>query len=112
MVEMLMYLAQNSRPDIAYAAHRCAQFTHALRKSHVIGTKIILRYPQGTKDKGLITNPSTKIQVDCYIDADFVDVWKVEKIKVHYVLNHALIIALCSWDVLSPGSVRFKIKYH
>ena len=42
IVGMLMYLAQNSRPDIAYAVHQCARFTHAPRKSHVVGIKIII----------------------------------------------------------------------
>ena len=78
IVGMLMYLAQNSRPDIAYAVHQCARFTHAPRKSHVVGIKKILRYLQGTKDKGLILNPSNKLQVDCYVDADFAGLWNVE----------------------------------
>ena len=64
VVGMLMHLAQNSRPDISYDAHQCARFTHAPIKSHGIGIKIILRYLQGTKNKGLIPNPSTKLQVD------------------------------------------------
>ena len=78
IVGMLMYLAQNSRPDIAYAVHQCARFTHAPRKSHVAGIKRILRYLQGTKDKGLILNPTTKFQVDCFVDADFARLWNVE----------------------------------
>ena len=79
IVGMLMYLAQNSRPDIAHAVHQCARFTHAPRKSHVVGIKKNLRYLQGTKDKGLILNPSNKLQVDCYVDADFAGLWNVEQ---------------------------------
>ena len=74
-----MYLAQNSRPDIAYAVHQCARFTHAPRKSHVVGIKRILRYLQGTKNKGLILNPSETLQVDCYVDAVFAGLWNVEQ---------------------------------
>ena len=33
--------------------------------------KIIFRYLQGTKDNGLVFNPSKKLVVDCYADADF-----------------------------------------
>jgi hypothetical protein len=34
VVGMLMYLASNSRPDIAYAVHSCARFTHCLKRVH------------------------------------------------------------------------------
>ena len=28
VVGMLLYLVENSQPEIAYAVHQCAQFTH------------------------------------------------------------------------------------
>ena len=31
---MLLYLVANSRPEIAYAAHQCARFTHNPKASH------------------------------------------------------------------------------
>jgi hypothetical protein len=34
VVGMLMYLSSNSRPDIQFAVHQCARFTHSPRKSH------------------------------------------------------------------------------
>ena len=74
-----MYLAQSSRSDIAYAVHQCTRFTHAPKKSHVAGVKRILRYLQGTKGKGLILNPTTNHQVDCYVDADFAGLWHVKQ---------------------------------
>ena len=37
--------------------------------------KRICRYPQGTKDNGLVFNPSKKLVVDCYDDADFAGLW-------------------------------------
>ena len=74
-----MYLAQNSRPDIAYDVHQCTRFTHAPRKSHVIGINGILHYLRGSKHKGLVLSPSDKLQVDCYVDADFAGLWNVEQ---------------------------------
>ena len=68
---MLMYLAQNSRPDLAYVVHQCVRFTQASRESHVAGIKRVVRYLQGTKDKGLILNPTTNLQVNCNVYADF-----------------------------------------
>ena len=37
--------------------------------------KRICRYLQGTKDNGLVFNPSKKLVVDCYADADFARLW-------------------------------------
>ena len=34
VVGMLLYLASNSRPDIAFAVHQCAHFTHSPKASH------------------------------------------------------------------------------
>ena len=36
---------------------------------------------QGTKDNGLVFNPSKKLVVDCYADADFVGLWGHEDPK-------------------------------
>ena len=40
--------------------------------------KRICRYLQGTKDNGIVFNPSKKLGVDCYADADFAGLWKHE----------------------------------
>ena len=37
--------------------------------------KRICWYLQGTKDNGLVFNPSNKVVVDCYDDADFAGLW-------------------------------------
>jgi len=42
IVGMLMFLACNSRPDIAYALNQCARFTHCPRQSYAIAVKRIL----------------------------------------------------------------------
>ena len=78
IVGMLMYLASNSRPDIAYAVHQCARFTHCPRKSHAVGVKRILRYLKGTSTKGLFMKPMQSLNVNCYVDADFAGLWKSE----------------------------------
>ena len=78
VVGMLMYLATNSRPDIAYAVNQCARFTHCPRQSHGLAVKRIIRYLQGTKSKGMRINPKGPPRVDCYVDADFAGLWKSE----------------------------------
>jgi hypothetical protein len=43
IVGMLMYLAANTRPYIAYAVHQAARYTHDPRASHAVAIKRILR---------------------------------------------------------------------
>ena len=43
--------------------------------------KRICRYLQGTKYSGLVFNPSKKLVVDCYADADFAGLWGHEDLQ-------------------------------
>ena len=58
VIEMMLYLASNTRPYISFAVHQCARFTHNTKISHEAVVKRICRYLQGTKDNGLVFNPS------------------------------------------------------
>ena len=78
VIGMLMYLASNTRPDIAYAVHQAARFTHNPRHSHALGIKRILRYLKKTRTEGLIMQPTSDLKVDCYVDADFAGLFSVE----------------------------------
>ena len=40
--------------------------------------KRICKYLKGTKDNGLVFNPSKELVVDCYTDADFAGLWRHE----------------------------------
>ena len=53
-----MYLSSNSRPDIQYSVHQCACFTHFPKKTHEEAILRVCQYLQGTKDKGLLFNPT------------------------------------------------------
>ena len=50
---MMLYLAGNTRPDIAFAVHQAARHTHNPRAVHEEALIKIARYLQGSKDKGL-----------------------------------------------------------
>ena len=67
-----MCLASNTRPDISFAVHQCARFTHNIKESHETAVKKICRYLQDTKKDGLVFNPYKNLVVGCYDDADFV----------------------------------------
>ena len=58
VIRMMLYLASNTRPDISFAVHQCARFTHNTKVSHETAVKRICRYLQVTKDNGLVFNPS------------------------------------------------------
>jgi hypothetical protein len=77
-IGMLMYLASNSRPDIAFAVHQCARFTHSPKASHGDAIKRICRYLKGTLTKGLIIRPSSDLKLDVYVDSDFAGLWRRE----------------------------------
>ncbi len=79
VIGMLMYLAGNTRPDIAYAVHQAARFTHGTRNSHAAGVKRFLQYLQKTRTEGLWIRPQEHLQVDCYVDADFGGLFFVEE---------------------------------
>ena len=78
IIGMLLYLAQNSRPDIAFAVHQCARFTHSPKNSHAVPVKRILCYLNSTKDKGMNLQPTKNLVINCYVDADFAGLWKAE----------------------------------
>ena len=97
VVGMMMYLASNSRPEISFAVHQCARFTHNTKHSHEKALLHICKYLQGTKDNGLILRPKNILQVDCYADANFAGLYSVEepqdsisvKSRTGYVLTFA-----------------------
>lgn len=69
---MLLYLAGNNRPDIAFAIHQCPRFSHAPKQSHELGLKHIVRYLRGAHEKGLVMTPDkTNLKVGIFADADF-----------------------------------------
>jgi hypothetical protein len=79
IVGMMLYLSSNSRPDIQFAVHQCARFTHNPKRSHGDAILRICRYLQGTKDKGLRFKPTCDLKLDCYCcDADFAGLYNVE----------------------------------
>ncbi|XP_013623839.1 PREDICTED: uncharacterized mitochondrial protein AtMg00810-like [Brassica oleracea var. oleracea] len=60
-----------TRPDIAYAVQQICLFMHDPRDLHLQALRRILRYVQGTKDKGLQLLKKQKLQLTAYSDADW-----------------------------------------
>ena len=53
---------------ISFAVHKCARFTHNTKVSHETAVKRICRYLQGTKENGLVFNPSKTLVVGARYD--------------------------------------------
>ena len=70
-VGSLMWLANSTRPDIAYAVHRAARFVSKPNQDNVNSLKRILRYLQGSSDVGIIFKKSGYFKIIGYADADF-----------------------------------------
>ena len=68
------FLEKSTRCDLSYAVHRCARFSTCPKQSHAEAVRHIGRYLIGTKDKGIILDPSGD-SFDCYVDSDFCGNW-------------------------------------
>jgi len=77
-VGMLLYVSSNTRPDIQFAVHQVARFSHSPRKSHGQALKRIVRYLLETRTRGLLFTPDLSSGLDCYVDADFAGMYGYE----------------------------------
>ncbi|KAG8492139.1 hypothetical protein CXB51_015694 [Gossypium anomalum] len=59
------------RPDIAYAVNRICQFMHNPTSLHMIALKRILRYLCGTIDFGIVIQPTNRLSLTAYADANW-----------------------------------------
>ena len=66
-----MYLT-NTRPDIFFVVNTLSQFLTDLRHVHLIAAKHILRYLRGIVDYGLKYEVNHKINLEGYVDSDWV----------------------------------------
>ena len=110
VVGMLLYLG-HSRPDISFATHQCARYTHSPKQAHEDALVRIGRYLKGTLDKGLILKPSKDFKIDCYPDADFAGLWtRDDKQDPHCVRSRTgYVINLANCPVLWKSKLQTEI---
>jgi hypothetical protein len=78
VIGMLRYLQGHSRSDTIVSTSQCARFIHCTKRSHEEALERIGQYLKATGDKGLILHPKNhkgRIDIDCYVDADFAGLW-------------------------------------
>ena len=79
IVGLMLYLTGNTQPDIVYAVHQCARFSHNPKRYHEVGLKHITRYLKGIKYQGMILTPDSKIlRLDLLAYADFAGLFTAE----------------------------------
>ena len=76
VVGMLLYLSTNTRPDITFAVSQVCRFIHSPKKSHAVAVKMIVRYLRRTRDFGTIVAPSSNMNLELYVDADFAGLYR------------------------------------
>ena len=79
IVGMLLYVSNNTRPDITYAVSQVARFTAAPRVSHAAAVKSIVRYLVHTKSKGLYFKPDGTYNMSIHCDANLAGMYGAEK---------------------------------
>ncbi|KAG7552793.1 Integrase catalytic core [Arabidopsis thaliana x Arabidopsis arenosa] len=70
IVGSLQYLLL-TRPDIAFAVNRLSQYMHCPTTSHFEAVKRVLRYLNGTANKGLFFSRTSPLNLHAYSDADW-----------------------------------------
>ncbi|WJZ85509.1 hypothetical protein VitviT2T_005039 [Vitis vinifera] len=82
-----MYLANCTRPDIAFSVNLLARYSSAPTRRHWNGIKHILRYLHGTTDMSLFYSRESKQQVLGYADAGYLSDPHKGRSQTGYVFN-------------------------
>ncbi|XP_074342536.1 secreted RxLR effector protein 161-like [Apium graveolens] len=84
----LMYLANNTRPDIAFAVNLLARFSSAPMDRHWNEIKHIFRYLRGTTDFGLFFPKNSTSQLIGYADTGYLSDPHFGKSQTGYVFTY------------------------
>jgi hypothetical protein len=75
VIGKMSFLAQMTRPDIAFAVHQCARFSNGPKLLHEKAVKHLGRYLLATRNKGIILTLAERYSLDAFIDSDFAGMW-------------------------------------
>ncbi|RVW93168.1 Retrovirus-related Pol polyprotein from transposon TNT 1-94 [Vitis vinifera] len=88
----LMYLANCTRPDIAFSVNLLARYSSSPTRRHWNGIKHILRYLRGTTDMGLFYSRESKQQLLGYADAGYLSDPHKGRSQTGYVFNYNVLL--------------------
>ncbi|XP_075073879.1 secreted RxLR effector protein 161-like [Nicotiana tabacum] len=83
-----MYLANNTRPDIAFAVSLLARFSSSPTRRHWNGVKHIFRYLRGTIDMGLFYSNEFKSEMIGYADAGYFSDPHIARSQTGYLFTY------------------------
>jgi hypothetical protein len=111
VVGKLSYLAQMTRPDIAYAVHMCARFCAKPKLIHEKAVKYLGRYLLSTRDQGLILKPTTTFSLDAYVDADFAGLWhrNFAELRETALSRTGYIITFCGCPIFWKSKLQSEV---
>ena len=78
IIGMLLYLSTNTCSDITFTVSQVTRFNHSPKKSHVTAIKMIIHYLKCTINKGTIIHPTGTLQLDCWVDATFGNLYRID----------------------------------
>ena len=81
VIGMLLYLSGDLKQSIAHVVNCAICYMVCPRHSHELALKRIERYLKATCSREHILNPSSKVKIDCYLNADFPGMCGHEKIN-------------------------------
>ena len=84
----LMYLANNTRPDIAFSVNLLARYSNAPTERHWNGIKHLFRYLKGTIDLGLFFQLGNDAILTGYADAEYLSDPRMAKSQTGYVYTY------------------------
>ncbi|MBW0540441.1 hypothetical protein O181_080156 [Austropuccinia psidii MF-1] len=71
-IGILLYIAQGSRPDIAFAVNYLARFSLHTDKSHWQALEHLIAYLRGTRNMGImISKSNSSLEMKCFVDANW-----------------------------------------
>jgi len=75
IVGMLQYLQGHTRSNISFAVSQCSRYIHQNSNMHITALKRIGRYLLQSSEKVIILQPASETSINCYVDAEFVELW-------------------------------------
>ena len=109
VIGKLLFLEKSTRPDLSYAVHQCARFSHDPKREHGEDVKQIDRYLKGTLDQGIIMKPNDSHSLDLHVDADFAGNWDKEVASTDPATEqsrHGYILQYCGITILWASQLQ------